>query len=248
MSHALLPRKVIAYVHFCERQGNSSHKRLISWAWSSHQVTTNHNLTTETDESQVLKQTNKQTTKKSGYRLNPRSIEKYCAPFSSNLTSLMLPSLSLKNTTIKVSCRMQWTVYKHCLTLKPDDAYAYYGMGNVYRDQGQLQNAMDSFKHCLTLKPDCAAAAYYRMGTVYYDQGQLQDAMDSFRHCLTLKPDDAAAYYGMGTVYRDQGQLQDAMYSFKHCLTLKPDYAYAYYGMGNCLPRPRSAAGCNVQF
>ena len=29
---------------------------------------------------------------------------------------------------------------------------------SVYRDQRQLQDAMDSYKRCLTLKPDYAAA------------------------------------------------------------------------------------------
>ena len=53
--------------------------------------------------------------------------------------------------------------YKRCLTLEPDHAPAYNGMGNGYRKQCQLQDAMDSYKRCLTLKPDYADA-YYNMG------------------------------------------------------------------------------------
>ena len=73
-------------------------------------------------------------------------------------------------------------------------------MGNVYEEQGQLQDAMDSYKRCLTLKPDYAHA-YYNMGNVYKQQGQLQDAMDSFKRCLTLQPDHSYAYCAMGNVY-----------------------------------------------
>ena len=40
-------------------------------------------------------------------------------------------------------------------------------MGNIYEEQGQLQDAMDSYKRCLTLEPDYAAA-YNNMGNVYY--------------------------------------------------------------------------------
>ena len=90
---------------------------------------------------------------------------------------------------------------------EPNAADAAIVIAREYHDQGQLQDAMDSYKRCLTLKPDYADA-YNGMGNVYRDQGQLQDAMDSYKRCMTLKPDDADAYNNMGNVYKQQGQLQ----------------------------------------
>ena len=65
-------------------------------------------------------------------------------------------------------------------------------MGIVYRKQGQLKDALDSYKHAVRLNPDYAKA-YYNMGIVYDEQGQLKDALDSYKHAsdsilTTLKP------------------------------------------------------------
>ena len=111
------------------------------------------------------------------------------------------------STASKVSCRMQWTVINVALTLEPDHAAAYNGMGNVYRDQGQLQDAMDSYKRCLTLEPD-HAAAYDCMAFVCRKESLFRNKLDTFARILHFKRDDAVDYYKKGNVYQQQGQLQ----------------------------------------
>ena len=89
-----------------------------------------------------------------------------------------------------INCRMHWRVMKHAIRIKPDYADAYFNMGSVYREQGLLQDALDSYKHATRINPDYAEA-YLNMGNVYREQGLLQDALESYKHAIRIKTDYA---------------------------------------------------------
>ena len=101
-------------------------------------------------------------------------------------------------------------------------------MGNVYRQQGQLKDAVASYKRCLSLNPH-HADSHKGMGYVYYGQGQLKDANGSFKHCLKLKPDDADACNGMALVCKKQGQSKYTLDTILHKSGLIHDSGVYFY-------------------
>ena len=80
--------------------------------------------------------------------------------------------------------------YKQALKIKPDYADAYYNMGIVLSNKGELDAAIDSYKQALKIKPDYADA-YYNMGIVLRAKGDLDAAIDSYNQALKIKPDYA---------------------------------------------------------
>ncbi|MDR3268472.1 MAG: tetratricopeptide repeat protein [Tannerella sp.] len=121
--------------------------------------------------------------------------------------------------------------YQKAIELKPDDAEAYYSMGNAYCKQGNYAQAIAVCQKAIELKPDYADA-YGSMGTAYYYQGNYAQAIASYQKAIELKPDFAVAYYSMGTAYYYQGNYAQAIAACQKAIELKPDYAEAYGSMG----------------
>jgi hypothetical protein len=112
-------------------------------------------------------------------------------------------------------------------------------MGNVLKDKGNLEAAIDSYKQALKIKPDYVNA-YYNMGVALHDKGNLEAAIDSYKQVLKIKPDYAEAYYNMGNVLQKKGDLEAAIDSYKQAIKIKPDHAevhgnlgLAFIGVGN---------------
>ena len=56
-------------------------------------------------------------------------------------------------------------------------------MGNAFRDQGKLEEAIARFRRALELKPDFAEA-HNNLGNAFGDQGKLEEAIARFRRAL----------------------------------------------------------------
>ena len=124
--------------------------------------------------------------------------------------------------------------FQKALSIKPNDAQAYYNMGNALKDQEKLEEAIDAYRKALSIKPDYADA-YNNMGNALKDQEKLEEAIDAYRKALSIKPDYADAYVNMGNVLTDQEKLEDAIEAYNRALSNEPDNAEAHYNMGNAL-------------
>lgn len=110
----------------------------------------------------------------------------------------------------------------------------YYNLGNVFREQGKLDAAVENFQMVLKLDPGYANA-YLNMGVVLNEQGKLDAAAENFRKTLKLKPDFVDAHFHLGNVCHVQGKLEAAAECFHKVLKLKPGYAEAHINLGNVL-------------
>ena len=88
-------------------------------------------------------------------------------------------------------------------------------MGNVLKDQGKLDEAIEAYKMALAIEPDYAEA-YNNMGSIFQEQGKLEKAITSYNKALSLKPDYAEAYYNMGNAYNLKGEIQKGLELFEY--------------------------------
>ena len=120
--------------------------------------------------------------------------------------------------------------YNRALSIKPNDAQAYYNMGNALKDQEKLEEAIDAYRKALSIKPDYADA-YVNMGNVLTDQEKLEDAIEAYNGALSNEPDNAEAYYNIGNALKDQEKLGEAIEAYDKALSVKPDYADAHFNL-----------------
>jgi predicted Zn-dependent protease len=86
------------------------------------------------------------------------------------------------------------------LRIKPDDARAYFMLGESYRQRGQdsdIQTALKYYNRAITLDPNFAAP-HKAIGLIHYKKGQRALAKKYFESCLQLSPNTPDKAYIKG--------------------------------------------------
>ena len=73
--------------------------------------------------------------------------------------------------------------FKKALSIQPNNADAYYNLGNVLHKQGKLEEAVEAYKKLISIKPD-NAEAYLNIGNVLHEQGKLEEAVSNYNKAI----------------------------------------------------------------
>lgn len=140
-----------------------------------------------------------------------------------------------------------WTraeeLLRRALAIKPDDAYAHNNLGNVLRQRGRLEQALESYSRALELRADYAEAAYGRGVTLQCLQ-RFAAALDSYERAVRIRPAFAEALANSGAVLQSLGRFPEALESYARALEIRPDYAEVHFNRGVILQglrRPEEA-------
>jgi len=106
-----------------------------------------------------------------------------------------------------------------------------FDQGNVYYQQGDLDNAAAAFEAALSLQPS-HLGSLTNLGVVYYQQERLDEAAAQFETGLKVDRSDAQLHYLLGAARLQQGRLEDAEKSFVQAQSLQPDLPEVHYGLG----------------
>jgi tetratricopeptide (TPR) repeat protein len=121
---------------------------------------------------------------------------------------------------------------------------AFHSLGELYKDQGKLQEAEEMYQRALTGKEEALGREHMstlstvnNLGDIYNRKGELQEAEKMLQRALTgkeeaLGPDHTSTLntvHNLGNLYTDQGKLQEAMEMYRRALTgyekaLGPDH------------------------
>lgn len=123
-------------------------------------------------------------------------------------------------------------ILQQLIVAQPNFAEAHNNLGNILRQQGQLEAAAQAFQTALQLKPQ-SASTHNNLGNIRLEQCQYEAAIHCFRTVIQLEPNRAEAYDHLGNALHKQGQWDEAIQAFKHALHLKPDLAIAHFNQGN---------------
>jgi tetratricopeptide (TPR) repeat protein len=121
--------------------------------------------------------------------------------------------------------------YRQILDLRPDIAEAHNNLGNVLRDQGQLDEAQARYEQALVLRP-ALAETHNSLGNILRGQGKLDQALARYQQALALRPDLAELHYNVGCIFQSQGKLDEAVAQYERAIALKPDFATAHNNLG----------------
>ena len=94
-------------------------------------------------------------------------------------------------------------------------------LGWIYKELGNLDQALASTLKSLDLKPD-NPNAHMNLGWIYKELGNLDQALASTLKSLDLKPDNPNAHINLGGIYKDQGDFDKAKESYEKAYELEP--------------------------
>ena len=102
---------------------------------------------------------------------------------------------------------------QQAVRVNPSCAEAYSNMGNVFRELGDIDAAIQFYLQAVKLKPRFADA-YNNLASCYFNQSLLEDAIDTFQMAILLDPSLIDAHCNLGTLFRSQASAPD----LKSCL------------------------------
>lgn len=108
---------------------------------------------------------------------------------------------------------------------------AYMGIGEVYRVQGDYEQAEPAYARAARLEPRNFDAQYFH-GVVLQALDRLVDAIKAYHRALTIRPDDFNANANMATVYMRINQPNSAMIFAEKAVELRPDDGAARVNLG----------------
>uniref|UniRef100_A0A8C1YIU2 UDP-N-acetylglucosamine--peptide N-acetylglucosaminyltransferase 110 kDa subunit n=1 Tax=Cyprinus carpio TaxID=7962 RepID=A0A8C1YIU2_CYPCA len=94
-------------------------------------------------------------------------------------------------------------------------AEAYSNLGNVYKERGQLQEAIEHYRHALRLKPDFIDG-YINLAAALVAAGDMEGAVQAYVSALQYNPDLYCVRSDLGNLLKALGRLEEA----KVCLNM----------------------------
>jgi predicted TPR repeat methyltransferase len=123
---------------------------------------------------------------------------------------------------------------RRALQLDPDYVDAQNNLGNVLKENGQLNEAEQAYRAVITARPDFALA-YNNLGVVLAAQTRFVDAVSAYRQCLALQPDYAQAWHNLGNALKKSENVDAALTAYRQAIFLAPYNGSAYQDLGNAL-------------
>lgn len=121
-----------------------------------------------------------------------------------------------------VHWRSSESVYKYMLGFSPDVAILHNNLGNVLKNAGEADRAIEHFNKSLELKPN-SPEIHNNLGTLLDKLGRSDEAIEHYRKALKLKPNFSQAHYNLATSLAKQGKTDEALAEFRKALRGRPD-------------------------
>ncbi|MGL5509394.1 MAG: tetratricopeptide repeat protein, partial [Microcoleaceae cyanobacterium] len=124
--------------------------------------------------------------------------------------------------------------YQRAIAEKPDYGQAYYNLGTLYQQQGNIDLALQYCDIAIQLLPKelGAICAFSLADILVKNQRELQ-AIKYYRQAICLNPQLDNACYSLGKTYKQLDLLENSIICYQQLIAKQPDYAEAYVMLGN---------------
>ena len=139
--------------------------------------------------------------------------------------------------------------YKEVLKLKPRDARAAYGLGNIYSDQQRWDDAETAYRNSVAWAPN-DADAYVALSVVLVqprvggdNAKRFGDAEMFARKSVQIDPKNAVGWDRLGVALQARGLANsETEHSYRRAIELDPQFAVAYAHLARMLNRANRSA------
>ena len=103
--------------------------------------------------------------------------------------------------------------FRQALSLKPDLAFAWMGIGQVYESMDHKDDAADAYRQAVKVDPANAhlgSAAFRLIGSIRLEQERYAEAAEAFKSAIAKEPDLDSTYVSLALVYIKMGDKESA--------------------------------------
>lgn len=128
-------------------------------------------------------------------------------------------------------------VLERCRDMAEADALApWNALGDVYRAQGRLDEALACFEQALRIDPGFSMAQN-NLGITLQAQGRIAEAIAMLEKAIGMNPQDPELYYNLGCSLQEDGRTQSAIEAYRRAIALRSDYSAAHWNLSHSLLR-----------
>uniref|UniRef100_A0A8C4Q3N8 UDP-N-acetylglucosamine--peptide N-acetylglucosaminyltransferase 110 kDa subunit n=1 Tax=Eptatretus burgeri TaxID=7764 RepID=A0A8C4Q3N8_EPTBU len=120
---------------------------------------------------------------------------------------------------------------KLAIKQNPMLAEAYSNLGNVYKERGQLAEALEHYRHAVRLKPDFIDG-YINLAAALVAAGDLEGAVQAYVTALQHNPDLYCVRSDLGNLLKALGRLEEAKACYLKAIETQPNFSVAWSNLG----------------
>jgi len=117
------------------------------------------------------------------------------------------------------------------LSIDPGAPETHFILGNVYKEQGRLDEAVNAYKEAIKWDSKYSDA-YAGLGMAKLMQGSTAEAAENFKEAIQLNSGNSTAHYGLGKTYLKQGMVDAAIKELNTALYQYPNSAPTHLTLG----------------
>jgi eukaryotic-like serine/threonine-protein kinase len=118
--------------------------------------------------------------------------------------------------------------------LKPDLGQAYTGRGNVFLQQGRVDDAIVAYDQAVRVDPT-KDGAHSNLGNAWQKKGDLQRALAAHFRAVELNPRSGQNHYNLGNTLGAAGDWARAIGAYEEAVQLDPNNAEAFCNLAQAL-------------
>jgi protein O-GlcNAc transferase len=124
--------------------------------------------------------------------------------------------------------------YKRVLRNDPDNDAALNGLGMLYGDSGDAEQAEKMFRRAIAISPD-TAAYHANLGVTLKRAGRVSEAIECYRRALLAQGDDPGVLCNLGNALLESGRPEEAVRYLEKAVAIRPDHADAHVNLAIAL-------------
>ncbi len=138
------------------------------------------------------------------------------------------------------------TTFKKILEINPKVKQARYGLVQIYKRKGLLEDAKEQLEKVLERYPD-TKEALYSLGDIALKKEDLKTAKRCYERLLELEPGLSIVHYKNGLLSLAEKRIKEAIIYFEKSLTINPDFVPALNQLVNILKSDEAIKRCKQQ-
>ncbi len=115
-------------------------------------------------------------------------------------------------------------IFKTILAVNPKEPSALHHLGCIYKDRGQLQQAVDLSQAALR-EDDSNPIPFLNLGKILAIAGQHENAAGVSQESLKRGQQVPETWFCFGNAFREIAKAEDAKQAYRNALQLNPDHA-----------------------
>ncbi|MFQ6675760.1 MAG: tetratricopeptide repeat protein [Fidelibacterota bacterium] len=128
------------------------------------------------------------------------------------------------------------TTLDEALERNPEDTELLLTAAKVFKDQGNVDRAVELTEKALQIRPSNVDAARF-LAEIYYDQGDREGAIFAYQKAIREDPENADLHFNLGVLYLQIRDYDFAEEQFQAVLKFNPDDWEAAMGIGEAYER-----------